>query len=249
MRKNLLSDSDFTKGWDNRFGTSIHLGFVSKLEVTEEHADVRVIFPDKVDHEGTPLITRPIPVLQVASEAKRQFAVPRIGTPVAVVKLPNGTSSYFVLGSFYTKRNPPPVTDPKLDYVIYDEGSIMQFDANDDKGELTWKLKGNVLWDNEKGATLKFKEAIVIESTEGDISIKAPTGTILLENDTIKLKGTLIFEGDIQHTGNMETSGVHHDSIGYHVGQAAREEDLLKRIEALEARVLALENLNRGSLS
>ena len=236
--KNIIGGTDFTKGWDNRFGATVHVGFVSKIEVDSERASVRVIMPDKVDHNGTPLNTKPIPVLQVASQAKRQFAVPRLGTPVAIIKMPTGTSNYLVVGSFYSKANPPPVTNPNLDYVIYDDGSVMQFDASN--GEQLWQLKGKMTWDNDKGADLKFKEAVLLDAGAGNITIKS-TGTILLDGATVKLKGTnIIFEGNINHTGNMETSGVHHDSLGYHTSSSEREQ-LLQRIEALEARVATLE--------
>ena len=235
--KNLLSDTDYTKGWDNRYGVAVAVGRVSKIEVSEKGANVRVIMPDRIDHNDQPLISKPIPVMQIASKAKKSFTVPRVNDNVLMVKLPNGTSNYAVVGSFYTKNDPPPVTDPMLDYTLYDDGSTMQFDAS--KGELTWKLKGAMAWDNEKGATLKFKEAITIESSDGDINIKAPSGTILLDQQTIHLKGTLIFEGDIQHTGNMNTSGTHTDSHGLHTG-AARE-DLEARVRALEERMAQLE--------
>src|SRR5262245_58096785 len=124
-RKNLLSDSDYTKGWDNRFSTAVLIAKVSKIECTDEQANVRAIIPDKVDHNGTAHKTNPIPVVRIASEAKRSFAMPRLGTDVLLVKLPNSTSDYAVIGSFYTRNNPPPVSDPMLDYVQYDDGSTM----------------------------------------------------------------------------------------------------------------------------
>jgi phage baseplate assembly protein V len=212
--KNLLADTDFAKGWDNRFGTSVHLGVVSKIECTDEHANVRVLMPDKVDHEGTPLNTKPIPVLQVASTAKRQFTVPRIDDLVVLVKLPYGTSNYFVLGSFYSKKNPPPVTDPNLDYVVYDDGSVMQFNAS--TGEQLWQLKGKMTWENEKGAQLTFGEAVIIETTGSGITIKAGSGTVTVEASHITLKGPVLIQGDITHIGNMTTTGVHIDANGVH---------------------------------
>jgi phage baseplate assembly protein V len=236
-RKNLLSDTDYTSGKDNRFATAVLIAKVSKNECTDQQANVRCIIPDKVDHDGNPLNTKPIPVLQVASEAKRSFAVPRLGTNVLLVKLPNSTSDYAVIGSFYTKNDPPPVSDPMLDYVQYDDGSIMQFNASN--GEQTWKLTGKMLWDNEKGADLKFKEAVLIDAGSGSITVKS-TGTILLDGTTVQLKGNLNFQGNITHTGNMTTSGVHLDANGHHTTSTARE-DVQARLEALEARVTALE--------
>jgi len=72
--KNILSDTDYTSGKDMRFKSACWIGKVSKIECTDKQANVRVIMPDRIDHEGTPLNTKPIPVLQVASQAKRQCA-------------------------------------------------------------------------------------------------------------------------------------------------------------------------------
>lgn len=241
--KNILSDTDHARGHDARFGNAVVIGRVTKIEVTDKGANVRVILPDKKDHAGTPLITKPIPVMQVAATAKKSFAVPRIGTPVVLIKLANGTSDYIVAGSFYTKNDPPPVSDAMLDYVVYDDGSTMQFNAS--TGELTWKLKGKMLWDNEAGGDFKFDAAVLLQVDGGDITIKATGQTVLIDAATVHLKGNLNFEGNITHTGNMTTSGVHQDSIGFHTGGsapvAAERDDLLARIEALEAKVAALE--------
>lgn len=246
MEKNILSDTDYTKGWDNRFAVTAAIGKVSKLEVSEKGANVRVIMPERIDHEGTPLISKPIPVLQVASNAKKSFAVPRIDDNVVMIKLPNGTSNYMVIGSFYTSKKPPPVTDPNLDYVEYDDGSTMQFDAS--TGELTWKLKGDMLIDNEGSAVIKLKGDYTLEidgdillkpvgdctiDARGAVSIKSPTG-ITLDAATLTMKGNIV------HTGNMVTSGHHTDQNGLHTG-SERESDLLRRIEALEQRVAQLE--------
>lgn len=244
MGKNILSDTDYTSGRDNRFGVAVVIGRVSKLEVSEKGANVRVIMPDRVDHQDQPLISKPIPVLQIASQAKKSFAVPRLDDNVMLVKLANGTSNYAVIGSFYTSKRPPPVTDPMLDFVEYDDGSTMQFNA--ETGELTWKLKGDMLWDNEKDFTLKTKGNVVIE-IDGDVTIK-PGGNVAIEaggdvdikGGTVNLQGAMKFTGNIDHIGDIHTSGRHVDSLGPHVA-ARREEDLLRRIEALESRVATLE--------
>jgi phage baseplate assembly protein V len=253
--KNILSDTDFTKAWDNRFSVAVAVGLVSQVVCDDKQANVRVIFPDRLDHNDKSLISKPIPVMQIASLAKKSFAMPREGTNVLVVKLPNGTSNYAVVGSFYTSNNPPPVSDPKLDYCIYDEGSVMQFDANEGKGELTWKLKGDVLWDNEKKLTINHKGDIAINTTNGakmtlhsdsDVNIEAPNGTVFLDQQNIHLKGTITLEGpvtilgDITHTGNMVTSGVHQDANGFHTSGLNKQ--MMDRIIALEERLTQLEN-------
>jgi phage baseplate assembly protein V len=240
--KNLLSDTDYTKGWDNRFGVAVAVGKVTKLECSEKGANVRVIMPDRVDHKDQPLISKPVPVLQIASTAKKSFAMPRLNTNVVMVKLPNGTSNYMVVGSFYTKKDPPPVTDPMLDYVEYEDGSTMQFNASD--GTLTWKLKGKIVVETDGDISFKTKGKATIDA-EGDVLIKS-AGNALLDAPNLELKGALKFTGNITHQGNIVTSGQHTDVLGLHTASRTRE-DLEARIAALEKRVAELER--RSSLS
>jgi phage baseplate assembly protein V len=147
---------------------------------------------------------------------------------VLLVKLPNGTSEYAAIGFFYTTKDPPPVTDPMLDYCIYDDGSTKQFDAN--AGTETWKLTGDINYDNQGSMLIKLQYDFTVQA-QGNVLIDAPN---------IHLKGAMNLEGNITHTGNITTSGVHTDSLGHHTSGTERDE-LLRRIEALEARVAALE--------
>lgn len=235
-RKNILADTDFTSGKDNRFHNTVHIGYVSEIncDKSKGQACVRVIMPDKIDKEGNALITKPIPVMQTASAAKRSFAVPRKGDMVVLTKMPNGTSNYMVTGSIYTTANPPPVDDPMLDYVEYDDGSTMQFNASD--GTLTWKLKGGIIIETDGDVSF---------TTKGKFNVKAD-GDALIEAALVHLKGPMKFEGDITHIGNMSTTGTHTDVRGRHQA-ATREEELLARIEALERRVTELEARTHGS--
>jgi phage baseplate assembly protein V len=227
-KKNLLSDTDYTSGRDNRFKNSVVIGRVSEINCDKVSTNVRVIMPDKVDHKGTPLVTKPIPVLQQASTAKKSFAVPRIGTNVAMIKMPNGTSDYLVVGGFYTTSDPPPVDDPMLDYVEYDDGSTMQFNASD--GTLTWKLKGGIVIETD--GDISF-------TTKGAFNVKAD-GTAKIEAALVHLKGPMKFEGDIDHQGGMITTKTHRDEKGLHSG-GARDAELEARLAALEQRVANLE--------
>lgn len=229
-RKNLLADSDYTTGKDNRFHNSVVIARVSKIECDATRADIRATIPDKVDRNGEPLTTKPIPVLQTSAGKKRSFAMPRVGQNTLLVKLPNGTGDYVSVGHFYTTSDPPPVTDPMLDHTIYDDGSIIEFNAS--TGSLKWDFKG--------GANLKTQQPIIIEVTNGDITIKSSANVNIEAPTQIYLKGPMKFEGDITHIGNMNTSGTHTDSIGHHTA-AAFTRELLERIEVLERRVAALE--------
>ncbi len=262
--KNILSDTDYTSGKDMRFKSAVWIGKVSKIECDDKHANVRVIMPDRVDHEGTPLNSKPIPVLQIASLAKKQFALPRLKDNVLIMKLANATSDYVVIGSFYTRENPPPVTDPKLDYTEWEGGHSEKFDANDNaavfltqdfKGGWNATIKKDVNFKTTDGAKFNIDADgdVLVKSATGNITIQSPTGTVLIEQQeidltaaTIKLTGNIIIDGNITHNGNINTSGVHIDANGHHTTAAAREAELIARIEALETRVKALEERHGG---
>jgi len=259
MGKNLLADTDFTDSRDTRFVHSVVIGKVSKIECNEKGANIRVIMPDKIDHTGQPLITKPVPVLQVSAGGKRSFAMPRVGQNAIMIKLPNSTSSYVSIAHFYTSKEPPPVTDPKLDYCEYDDGgkdsngqqqqgSIIKFDANEGADpSLTWNFKGgihqtvpkdyNINTSNGAKFNVQADGDIINESKSGNLNFKSDGGTITIEASTIYLKGT------VTHTGNMSTTGIHTASDGPHssCGLADRDSALDKRLAAIEARLAALD--------
>lgn len=264
MGKNLLSDTDYTKGWDNRYGVSVAVGKVSKIECSEKGANVRVTLPDRCDHNGEPLITKPIPILQIASKAKKSFAVPRLKDNVVVVKLANGTSNYLIVGSYYTSKDPPPVTDPLLDYTEWEGGHIQQFDANEDaevflkqdfKGGWDATIKKDVKIKTTDGAKMNLEADgdILMKSATGNINVESPSGIItikqqkiVLQATDIELTGAVKITGLITHIGSMNTTGgFHTDTKGTHQF-TTREEELLRRIEALEARVGQLEAGSHG---
>lgn len=206
-----LGDTAYSRIPDSRFKSALMIGRVSSIECTATGANVRVIFPDRVDHKGQPLITKPIPVLQPAATKKKSFSVPRIGTNVLVAKLPNGTGDYHVLGSFYTTSDPPPVTDPNLDHTEYDDGSVMQFDAGN--GTLTWNLKGGIVFECQGNITIK--------SDGGNVTIQG-TSLINLIAMLVKIQGNaeidgnLVVNGNVSNTGSMTTGGIHTDANGVH---------------------------------
>src|SRR5262252_8149857 len=189
MNKNILSDTDYTKGWDNRYGVTAVVARVCKIEVSDKGANVRVMMPDRLDHNDKPLISKPIPIMQIAAKSKKSFAVPRIDDDVLVMKLPNGTSNYAVVGTFYTSKKPPPVTDPLLDYTEWEGGHKQTFDANEDadvflkqefKGGWDATIKKDVSLKTTDGAKFNIEADgdVLVKSATGNIDISSPTGTV-----------------------------------------------------------------------
>jgi phage baseplate assembly protein gpV len=248
--KNILSDTDYIKGWDNRFGVAVVVGKVTKIECSDKAANVRVLLPDRVDHQEQPLITKPIPVLQMASLAKKSFAIPRLNDNVVLVKLPNGTSNYMVIGSFYTSKDPPPVTDPKLDYTEWEGGHIQKFDANDGADVfLTQDFKGGWKATVKKDIDIKTTDGgkvsiegdgdVLMKSATGNINVESPTGTVTIKQQTIELQAAEIkLTGLVTINGAMNQTGIHQDSNGFHVSGAERIAELERRVAALESVIL-----------
>jgi len=252
-QKNILGDTDFIDGRDKRFASSVLIGKVSKIVCTEEKADVRCILPDRLDENNKPVITKAIPVLQISAGGKRSFAMPRIDQNVLLVKLPNSTCTYAAVGFFYTSKDKPPVTDPKLDYVEWEGGHTEKHDANDDADVfLTQDFKGGWLGTYKKDVQLKTTDSakfnieadgdMLLKSANGNIDIKSPTGTVTIEQDTIVLQATTIkLIGNIIVTGNITEDGIHQDSNGFHTGGRdleARVAELEQKVQRLEALIL-----------
>lgn len=86
----------------------------------------------------------------------------------------------------------------------------------------------------------KTEDGSVIEYRESDSTFRLDVGgaTARVGPRAGKSGGAIIINGDIQHTGNMTTSGTHTDANGIHMGGAAADiAELRMRIEALEAAV------------
>ena len=151
--------------------------------------------------------------------------MPRIGQNVVIVKLASGTSDYAAVGFFYTKNDPPPVTDPLLDYCEYDDGSTMEINANN--GEVTWRMKGKIDVQSEKQIIITSSGDKVTVEGSSDVLVKSDNGTVTVEgNGNVIVKSdsgavtiqatTINLVGNIVHTGNIVTSGVHTDANGVH---------------------------------
>jgi phage baseplate assembly protein V len=217
-------------GRDHQMRDLFRAGKVIERKVDEKLGPlVRVQYLDK---QG--LVSKWLPIKQTGARATMFFYVPKIGNDVNVTMLPNGSEDGFVDGAFYNERNPPPEgVDIDTRHLKTEDGTVAEYREIDSTFNLV--CVGPVI---VKGTT------ITVEGSESILE-KAPTitleggSTILAKAPQITLEGAMQFTGDITHTGNMTTSGVHTDANGTH--QSAKVGDLEKEIELLKERMLILE--------
>jgi phage baseplate assembly protein V len=193
---------------------------------------VRVQFLDK---QG--LISYWLPIKQFGSRLTSHFYCPKIGDDVNVNFLANGVEHGFVDGSFFNKANPPPEgLDIDTRHFEAEDGTVTEYREIDSTFNMV--CVGPVI---VKGTTI---------TVEGSESILEKAPTITLEGEQIvsiiapeiTLTGHMTFVGDITHTGNMTTSGVHTDANGIH-GSMEREDvaALRKELDMVKERFAILE--------
>lgn len=176
-------------GKDNRFNNSHRIGRVAEIVSDGTQTSARVVFPDKEN-----LISKPLPILQNSGGARRSYNVPKVGQSVLVGTLSNGDSDGFILGTFYTTQDPPPIADPLRQYTEFADGTSVEY--NEGSSTMAINAKGPI--------------NIV---TSGKVTIQAPEVEI---TGNVKIVGNLEVSGDVKNDGNMTTGGVHEDSNGKH---------------------------------
>lgn len=194
-----LFDTNKT-GKDNNFNNGHRVGFVSKHELTEAGLCCRVVFPDKDD-----LVSKPYPVMQRAAGGSQDFDVPAIGEQVVVATLPNGPEEGFIEGTIYSASSPPPSTDPNKRMTRFADGTLVEYD----------KAAHTMLIDAAGPITIRTTGPVRV-AAEGRVDITSAS-TVSIEAPTIRLEaGEIELLGEIRHTGNMLTIGIHDDNLGRH---------------------------------
>jgi phage baseplate assembly protein V len=174
---------------------------------------VRVQYLDK---QG--LISKWIQVKQFGSRSTAHYYSPKIGDDVNVNMLPNGSEDGFVDGSFFNENNPPPAgLDIDTRHFKTEDGSIIEYRESDS----TFNLDAS----GASGGRLRAGGGGLVQVKASTIMLTAPQ---------------ILITGNIQHTGLINTTGVHTDANGIHMGGRARDdeiEDLKRRVAALEAKL------------
>ncbi|QGQ95873.1 phage baseplate assembly protein V [Paenibacillus psychroresistens] len=99
----------------------IRVGHISSI--APDKAAARVTFADKSE-----VVTLELPIIVRGSLAAKDYWMPEPNEPVLCLFLPNGSAQGFILGSFYSKNNPPPVVDETKRYISFPDGTSIEYD-------------------------------------------------------------------------------------------------------------------------
>lgn len=126
----------------------IRFGKVS--EVIPERCACRVVFSDRDN-----LVSAELPVLQSSCLNNKFYTLPDVDDSVVCLMMPNDQqgNSGFVLGSFYTEKNPAPAQNQEISMVRFGDGTTITYNREshelniDCKGDI--KIKGKNIYLNE----------------------------------------------------------------------------------------------------
>ena len=121
----------------------IRAGVVSEVE--PDKCAARVTFEDR---DG--LVSAVLPVLQTSCLSNKFYSLPDVGDSVLCLMLPNDTEGNggFILGSFYTDKNPPPAQARDISTINFGDGTTVTYDRA--KHLLSINCVGNISINGER---------------------------------------------------------------------------------------------------
>jgi phage baseplate assembly protein V len=202
-------------GRDHQIRDQFRNGMVIERKYDKDRGPlVRVQY---MDRQG--LISYWLPVKQFGSRKTAHVYTPKIGDHVNVNMLANGSEDGFVDGSFFNKKNPPPEgLDIDTRHFVTEDGTVIEYRESDS----TFSLDASGAGGNQ-GPSHRAEGGGVVQVTAGLITLTAPE---------------ILITGNIQHTGLINTTGIHTDANGLHHGSA--KEELAAEVEQLKAETAEL---------
>ena len=173
------------------------------------------------------------------------YYCPKVGDDVNVTMLPNGCEDGFVDGSFFNKRNPPPSgVDLDTRHFRSQDGSVIEYREIDSTFNLDARGAGTGARTGSGGTVIVAAGLVDVSGIE-KIALTAPVVEVIATTTIILTAPIVAINGEITHTGNMTTSGVHTDANGIHMGAAERDEvaELRKEVGELRTQVRTFEHV------
>ena len=122
----------------------IRVGSVSAINPAKCAA--RVVFADRSE-----VVSFELPVLVRGSLRNKDYWMPDPGEQVVCLFLPSGNAQGFIIGSIYSERDKPPVTEGNKRHIKFDDGTIIEYDrvthtlSINAKGSINIQTTGNTV--------------------------------------------------------------------------------------------------------
>lgn len=128
----------------NNIKNMIRVGIVSSVDVANMTA--KVMFTDKTDGNGAPLISANLSILSRGSRKHKEYWVPDIDEQVLCVFLPNvsgcGSSDGYIVGCIYSSVDEPIKTGEGIRRIDFGDGSYVEHNRN--TGDMTIHATGTI---------------------------------------------------------------------------------------------------------
>ncbi|MCP4747974.1 MAG: phage baseplate assembly protein V [Desulfobacteraceae bacterium] len=179
---------------------------------------------DDADH----MVSYELPVIFAKTLKNKAYDMPDIGEQVLCVFLPNGPEQGFVLGSFYSTQDTPPVNSANKTHYCWPDGSWIEYDRSshtltaniqgDAKisatGGLTANIGGNL--NAEAGGAISVESGAAVTIKGASIALEGPVtcSQTLSVKKAIAGQGITMSEGSISADRNITCRGSnpnHHD--------------------------------------
>lgn len=113
----------------------VRVGKVSSIQ--PEKCTARVVFEDLDD-----LTSYELPIIVRGSLETKEYWMPKPDEQVVCLFLPSGNAQGFIIGSFYSQKDTPPVQDPNKRHLSFSDGTCLEYDQK--TSTLTINAKGPV---------------------------------------------------------------------------------------------------------
>jgi phage baseplate assembly protein V len=133
------------------------------VAVDEKTAKVRVELGEK-----DKVVTYWLPVLTQKTELDKEYWMPDVDELVVCIFTPPSFERGFVVGSYYTAEDPPPVTDRNKYHRRFKDGTVIEYDRKNHR--LYIHVEGEIFIHSTGHTTIKADGKVDIDGGSGDLS-------------------------------------------------------------------------------
>lgn len=166
----------------------VRVGEVVSINPAEATAKVRFADADKI-------VSYDMAVCVSRSLHDMSYDMPDVGQQVLCLFLPNGLEEGFIIRTFYSEADTPPISDPDKHYRKFKDGTVLYYDR-----------AAHVLRADVKGSVnISATETITAEAV-GDVTVKSASKVTIDAPETIVTQ-KLTVEGLLEYKAGMKGSG------------------------------------------